>query len=167
MKFRQENDEAGPVGAESGFENVTAPLSVVTVSGYSEKRNRRKPKAKAPKNGGPATRSAAIAAKCRDCIFDSQAAGTWRQQITVCPATNCALWRFRPLAEGIASCFKSRSADDLPQGWQLLPQSLAIRLLEPSKQGIRQGMDGSKVSTGQSDIEAAGMPNLDSIRVSS
>lgn len=84
----------------------------------------------------PATRNAAIAAKCRDCIFDTEAAGTWRQQVTVCKATDCALWPFRPLAEGIAPCFKSRSPAALPVGWRDLPQALAIKSLEPLKQGI-------------------------------
>lgn len=87
-------------------------------------------------NRVPATRNEAIAAKCRDCIFDSEAAGTWRQQVTVCPSTDCALWRFRPLAEGIAPWFKARSPSALPDGWQRLPQAWAIRSLEPRKQGI-------------------------------
>lgn len=101
----------------------------------------------------PATRNAAIAAKCRDCLFDSEAAGTWRQQVTVCPSTDCALWTFRPLAEGIAACFKSRSPNDLPDGWQQLPQAWAIRSLEPSKQGIGDITKCKRVSTCQPDNE--------------
>jgi len=41
----------------------------------------------------------AINAKCRSCIHDELAAGTWRQQVTLCPVKNCALYPVRPLTE--------------------------------------------------------------------
>lgn len=48
------------------------------------------------------TRSKAIAAKCRDCIYDPKAVGlgTWRQQTEACTSRSCALWAFRPLSSG-------------------------------------------------------------------
>lgn len=156
MTARQ-NSEAGPVGAESGFENVTAPLMLVTGFGYSEKRTPCKRKAGTAEKAVPATRNAAIAAKCRDCIFDQEAAGTWRQQVTVCPSTDCALWTFRPLAEGIAPCFKARSPNALPDGWQRLPQAWAIGSLEPSKQGIGDISNGKRVSDCQPGNDAQQM----------
>lgn len=112
----------------------------------------------------PATRNAAIAAKCRDCLFDKEAAGTWRQQVTVCPSTDCALWTFRPLAEGIPHRLKSRSPDDLPDGWHLLPQALAIRSLEPSKQGIREISKGEWVSICQPEIDTPRTAHTDAQR---
>ena len=36
---------------------------------------------------------------CKSCGFDQKAKGTWRQQITLCPITNCALYPIRPVTE--------------------------------------------------------------------
>ncbi|MDA9568286.1 hypothetical protein N9S37_03655 [Gammaproteobacteria bacterium] len=33
--------------------------------------------------------------KCKDCIYDPTAAGTWRQQVFLCSANSCPLWRIR------------------------------------------------------------------------
>ena len=38
----------------------------------------------------------AINAKCKDCIYDNLAAGTWRQQVTLCAVDLCPLWSVRP-----------------------------------------------------------------------
>ena len=40
----------------------------------------------------------AIDDKCRDCIYDPASRGTWRQQVTICPQTDCPLWPIRPLS---------------------------------------------------------------------
>jgi len=32
----------------------------------------------------------AIAAKCRDCIYDPLSAGTWREQVAACASASCA-----------------------------------------------------------------------------
>ena len=77
----------------------------------------------------PTTRGAAIAAKCKDCIHDPAAAGTWREQVAACQCTDCPLWRFRPVQVG-ASCpawIKSHDPADLPEGWARLEQSEAVR----------------------------------------
>lgn len=50
----------------------------------------------------PLARAAAITAFCKDCGHDPGARGTWREQIAACPASNCALHRFRPLPRGVA-----------------------------------------------------------------
>ena len=34
---------------------------------------------------------------CRRCIYDSRAAGTWRQQVTLCAVTECAIYPVRPI----------------------------------------------------------------------
>lgn len=44
----------------------------------------------------PLTRQRAIDANCRACVYDPAAAGTWRQQVTLCAVTSCALYPFRP-----------------------------------------------------------------------
>jgi hypothetical protein len=38
----------------------------------------------------------AIDDKCRDCIYDPLAAGTWRQQVTLCSVKLCPLYEVRP-----------------------------------------------------------------------
>ena len=38
----------------------------------------------------------AIGAKCKWCIFDSREPGNWREQVTMCTATDCPLWHCRP-----------------------------------------------------------------------
>ena len=34
---------------------------------------------------------------CRTCIYDSSAPGTWRQQVTLCTVTGCAMYPVRPI----------------------------------------------------------------------
>lgn len=41
---------------------------------------------------------AAINAKCKDCIYDNCAPGTWRQQVEGCTIQTCPLWPHRPKA---------------------------------------------------------------------
>lgn len=43
------------------------------------------------------SRQKAIDAKCKDCIYDPLAGGTWRMQTTRCQATDCPLWEHRPV----------------------------------------------------------------------
>jgi hypothetical protein len=38
----------------------------------------------------------AINQNCKDCVYDEIAAGTWRQQVTLCSAKSCALYAVRP-----------------------------------------------------------------------
>ena len=39
----------------------------------------------------------AIAAKCKDCIYDPLDAGRWTQQVEGCTSTDCALHEHRPV----------------------------------------------------------------------
>jgi len=38
----------------------------------------------------------AIDNNCKNCIYDDLAAGTWRQQVTLCSVKSCALRDVRP-----------------------------------------------------------------------
>ena len=49
------------------------------------------------------TRQQAIDAKCRECIFDDLADGTWRMQVEQCELTGCALHPYRPVSRSKAS----------------------------------------------------------------
>lgn len=45
------------------------------------------------------SRTKAINEKCRDCIYDPKAAGTWREQVQSCQSEKtCALWPYRPIS---------------------------------------------------------------------
>lgn len=41
-----------------------------------------------------------IDAKCRECIEDPYAQGTWRKQVENCPCYNCPLYPVRPITIG-------------------------------------------------------------------
>ena len=43
------------------------------------------------------SRKQAIDENCRNCIYDPQDRGTWRDQVTNCTVKSCALYGFRPL----------------------------------------------------------------------
>jgi hypothetical protein len=44
------------------------------------------------------SRTKAINEKCKDCIYDHAAPGSWRAQVEACTSeTSCALWPYRPL----------------------------------------------------------------------
>ena len=43
------------------------------------------------------TRAKAIAAKCKECIYDELDQGTWRQQVKACDIESCALHPYRPM----------------------------------------------------------------------
>ena len=73
------------------------------------------------------TRSQAIAAKCRECIHDPGAVGTWREQVATCHCSGCPLWRFRPLARNAPPWIASREPDNLPDGFASLDHDAAIR----------------------------------------
>jgi len=36
---------------------------------------------------------------CRNCIYDEQAKGTWRQQVTLCTVESCAMYPVRPITK--------------------------------------------------------------------
>lgn len=54
------------------------------------------------------SRVEAIAAKCRDCIFDPAAAGKWREQVAACESGNCPLHAVRPVPR---HCIKDGEID--------------------------------------------------------
>ena len=38
----------------------------------------------------------AINNKCKECIYDSEQPGSWRQQVVKCTSISCPLYQFRP-----------------------------------------------------------------------
>ena len=47
---------------------------------------------------GPRSLRAAIDAKCKSCIYDPLAGGTWREQVQGCSSADCPLHPFRPIS---------------------------------------------------------------------
>lgn len=39
----------------------------------------------------------AINEKCKDCIYDPSAGGTWLKQVELCTMTDCPLYEYRPV----------------------------------------------------------------------
>jgi len=42
----------------------------------------------------------AINTKCKDCIYDPLANGTWLEQVFLCPFDGCGLYPYRPIPKG-------------------------------------------------------------------
>jgi hypothetical protein len=55
----------------------------------------------------------AINDKCRDCIYDRCAPGTWRQQVQGCTISTCSLHPYRPKASTGRSKASVQKAADL------------------------------------------------------
>lgn len=68
----------------------------------------------------------AIASKCRDCTYDTEAAGNWRQQTATCPVVHCALWAFRPLHGNAPAWLAAKEAARLPDNWRSMPNVEAV-----------------------------------------
>jgi hypothetical protein len=75
-------------------------------------------------SAAPITRSRAIAAMCKQCVYDPRAAGSGRQQVAICSSTECPLWRFRQLPNAAHPSIASRTPDGIP---------LALRASNPSE----------------------------------
>lgn len=75
------------------------------------------------------TRSQAIAAKCRQCIHDPRAAGTWREQVAICACLDCPLWRYRPLPRNPAMWVALRDPEAVPDGFAGLAHEVAVDCL--------------------------------------
>lgn len=42
----------------------------------------------------------AIDLNCKDCIYDDQDVGNWKQQVTACTITDCPFHDHRPISRG-------------------------------------------------------------------
>ena len=71
----------------------------------------------------------AIASKCKDCIYDTEAAGNWRQQTASCPVVHCALWTFRPLHGNAPAWLAARDIARLPDNWHSMPNVKAVAIV--------------------------------------
>jgi hypothetical protein len=77
----------------------------------------------------PVSPRQAIARKCKDCTYDTEAAGNWRQQTATCPIVDCPLWMFRPLHGNAPSWLAARDAARLPDNWRSMPNVEAVAIV--------------------------------------
>lgn len=100
---------------------------------------------------------AAIDGKCRDCGA-CDAGANWREHVTCCPVTDCALWPVRPVSKAAPAWLVSRNAGTLPEGWRALPLEAALTLL---RKGHSSGLqDSVRPSCGDRLGKGGGMSRL-------
>ena len=66
----------------------------------------------------------AIDAMCKDCIYDDQDKGTWRQQVAACTLKTCPLHPVRPINEDHAFTYLTM---ELLDHWKIKPEDLDER----------------------------------------
>lgn len=82
----------------------------------------------------------AVERMCKECIYDPQAAGNWKQQVTICTSFQCPLYPVRP-----------KSSKPIPQGVLddyglekgIFPASAGFRISEHERTG-ESAYSGSK-----------------------
>lgn len=52
----------------------------------------------------------AIEEKCKDCTYDPEAPGTWREQVEACSVKTCPLWEVRPLTVATVNIRRGEAA---------------------------------------------------------
>lgn len=68
---------------------------------------------------------AAINSKCRHCIYDPAAPGTWREQVAQCACRSCPLWPYRPAPSGGPFADPPRDPAAVPREWVAAPAGMA------------------------------------------
>ncbi len=66
----------------------------------------------------------AINAKCRECIHDDAAPGTWREQVAQCSVPRCRLWPVRPTPSGGPFANPPRDPATVTREWLNRPVGL-------------------------------------------
>jgi hypothetical protein len=78
---------------------------------------------------------AAINGKCKDCIFDPLAGGTWRQQVAQCSCPDCALWPLRPMPHSGPFSDAPTDPNTVTRVWLGLPTGNAELAAKTGKSG--------------------------------
>ncbi len=84
------------------------------------------------------TRQEAIDANCRDCNYDDQDTGTWRDQIERCPSPQCPFFEYRPLTTATMKLRQEAKiaamTPDQLRSYRVKQESARIRLTTGKKQ---------------------------------
>lgn len=100
------------------------------------------------------TRSHAINAYCRSCIYDPRAAGTWREQVAICQCVDCPLWTYRPLPRNTPAWITSRNPLDLADTFSTRYHDVAIAVLRGKTDAAANGACDSDARLGAEDTGA-------------
>ncbi len=78
----------------------------------------------------------AINEKCKDCIYDDLAAGSWLQQVTICSSKSCPLYEVRPksksaMPKSVLVYYDIKSGTS--QGLKSIPDNEVAQSVESSK----------------------------------
>ncbi|MGH9811325.1 MAG: hypothetical protein ACRD9W_29465, partial [Terriglobia bacterium] len=68
----------------------------------------------------------AINSKCRDCIHDAAAPGSWRAQVAACPCIRCPLWPYRPAPSVGPLADPPRDPKTVSREWVSMPHGMAV-----------------------------------------
>lgn len=66
-----------------------------------------------------------IDAKCKDCIHDPAAPGTWREQVAQCSCPSCPLWPVRPAPSSGPFAGPPCDPATVSRDWLRLPVGMA------------------------------------------
>lgn len=88
----------------------------------------------------PVSPRQAIARKCKDCTYDTEAAGNWRRQTATCPIVDCPLWMFRPLHSNAPAWLAERDVSRLPGNWRSLAHVEAVAAVAAKAPNGCEGM---------------------------
>lgn len=89
------------------------------------------------------SRAAAINSKCRDCIHDDHAPGSWRAQVAQCAAVGCPLWPWRPAPRSGPFASPPRDPENVTPEWRRASVGSAFSALAEGHAGDcapRQGV---------------------------
>ena len=74
-----------------------------------------------------------INAKCKDCIYDELAAGSWVMQVEACTCFTCPLWRVRPVRSQ-----RGPWPENVVREMRITPEMAALRAERPHE--VPKGM---------------------------
>lgn len=75
----------------------------------------------------------AINGKCKDCIYDPLAGGTWLAQVAQCSCIDCPLWPVRPAPKDGSFSNPPRDRARVPSEWLAKPNGEAKSALSQSE----------------------------------
>jgi hypothetical protein len=111
-------------------------------------RRLRQPQAEAlPTKAHRMSLRSAIDAKCRDCIHDEAAPGTWREQVAQCSCPGCPLWALRPAPSGGPFADPPRDPEAVSQEWLRSPLG-----------GVVTAHPRTDLAQGRSEVRPGGAP---------
>jgi hypothetical protein len=99
----------------------------------------------------------AIDAKCRDCIYDEAAPGSWRAQVAQCSGLSCPLWPYRSAPRSGPFADPPRDPEGVPQEWLKAGVGSAFSaLLRTERQKQVPGTGGQVTPSPEQRLERAG-----------